>query len=44
VTAEYKANDVQASLDAGEGAVTDVLGALTSSTTPSTPKPQNPNY
>ena len=35
VTAEYKANDVQASLDAGEGSVTDVLGALTLSTTPS---------
>ncbi len=34
-TADYKANDVQASLDAGEGSVTDVLGELTSSTTPS---------
>ena len=34
-TADYKANDVQASLDAGEESVTDVLGNLTSSTTPS---------
>jgi hypothetical protein len=33
VTAEYKANDVQASLDAGEDSITDVLGELTSSTT-----------
>jgi len=38
VTADYKANDVQASLDAGQDSVTDVLGALTSSTTsPTTP-------
>jgi len=38
VTADYKANDVQASLDAGENSVTDVIGALTSSTTsPITP-------
>ena len=36
VTADYKANDVQASLDAGQDSVTDVLGALTSSTTSST--------
>jgi len=36
VTAEYKANDVQASLDAGEDSITDILGELTSSsTTPS---------
>jgi len=38
VTADYKANDVQASLDAGQDSVTDVIGALTSSTTsPTTP-------
>ena len=38
VTADYKANDVQASLDAGQDSVTDVLGTLTSSTTsPTTP-------
>ena len=37
VTAEYKANDVQASLDAGEDSITDVLGELTSSSSSTTP-------
>ncbi len=36
VTADYKANDVQASLDVGQDSVTDVIGALTSSTTSAT--------
>ena len=43
VTAEYKANDVQASLDAGEGSVTNVLDELAASISSSSSAPTTPD-